>query len=351
DAAITALASAIKLSRAGLREPEKPIGCYLFSGPTGVGKTEVAKQLASLMGIELLRFDMSEYMEKHTISRLIGAPPGYVGFDQGGLLTDGIDQHPHAVLLLDEIETAHPDLYNILLQVMDHGKLTDHNGKQVDFRNVILIMTTNAGASDLAKPAIGFNRTKREGDDAEAISRMFTPEFRNRLDAVVPFNSLPMSVITKVVEKFVFQLEAQLADRGVTIELSEEATKWLADKGYDEKFGARPLSRVIQENIKKPLAEQLLFGSLINGGTVRIKVEGEGDEKKLGFEYIPAEPGKKTKAQVEEDEEEASDEDGGEALVGAGAKKALPGPKGGSGGEGGRPAGAVPTIPRRKKDD
>jgi ATP-dependent Clp protease ATP-binding subunit ClpA len=349
DAAITALASAIKLSRAGLREPEKPIGCYLFSGPTGVGKTEVAKQLASLMGIELLRFDMSEYMEKHTVSRLIGAPPGYVGFDQGGLLTDGIDQHPHSVLLLDEIEKAHPDLFNILLQVMDHGKLTDHNGKQVDFRNVILIMTTNAGASDMAKAAIGFNRSKREGDDEEAINRLFTPEFRNRLDAVVSFAPLPPEVITKVVEKFVFQLEAQLADRGVTIELGEDATHWLAEKGYDAKFGARPLARVIQEHIKKPLAEQLLFGSLINGGTVRILVNGQGDARKLGFEYIAADPTKKVKSQDEEEEDEASDAGGAEALVGAPAKKSLPGPKGS--GEGGRPPGAVPSIPRRKKDD
>jgi ATP-dependent Clp protease ATP-binding subunit ClpA len=352
NAAITALASAIKLSRAGLREPEKPIGCYLFSGPTGVGKTEVAKQLAALMGIELLRFDMSEYMEKHTVSRLIGAPPGYVGFDQGGLLTDGIDQHPHSVLLLDEIEKAHPDLFNILLQVMDHGKLTDHNGKQVDFRNVILIMTTNAGASDLAKAAIGFNRAKREGDDEEAINRLFTPEFRNRLDAVVSFSALPPEVITKVVEKFVFQLEAQLADRGVTIELGEDATKWLAEKGYDAKFGARPLARVIQEHIKKPLAEQLLFGSLINGGTVRIKVEGEGEASKIGFEYLPADPAKKPKAQLEEDEDEDASEGvgegGGDALVGAGPKKALPGPKGEGGG---RPTSAVPSIPRRKKDE
>jgi ATP-dependent Clp protease ATP-binding subunit ClpA len=350
DAAITALASAIKLSRAGLREPEKPIGCYLFSGPTGVGKTEVAKQLASLMGIELLRFDMSEYMEKHTVSRLIGAPPGYVGFDQGGLLTDGIDQHPHSVLLLDEIEKAHPDLYNILLQVMDHGKLTDHNGKSVDFRNVILIMTTNAGASDLAKPAIGFQRSKREGDDQEAINRLFTPEFRNRLDAVVAFSSLPPEVITKVVEKFVFQLEAQLADRGVTIELGEDATRWLVEKGYDEKFGARPLARVIQEHIKKPLAEQLLFGSLINGGVVRIKVEGTGEDRKLAFEYLPAEPGKKPKVQQEEDDEELAEESG-EALVGAGPKKALPGPKANGGGGESRPSGAVPSIPRRKKDE
>jgi ATP-dependent Clp protease ATP-binding subunit ClpA len=284
DKAIEALASSIKLSRAGLREPEKPIGCYLFSGPTGVGKTEVAKQLAALMGVELLRFDMSEYMEKHTVSRLIGAPPGYVGFDQGGLLTDGIDQHPHSVLLLDEIEKAHPDLFNILLQVMDHGKLTDHNGKKVDFRNVVLIMTTNAGASDMAKPAIGFGSSKRTGDDTDAINRLFTPEFRNRLDAVIPFSGLPLEVILKVVEKFVFQLEAQLADRGVMIELTEDAARWLADKGYDERFGARPLGRVIQEHIKKPLADELLFGRLEHGGTVKVTVaDGEDGEKKLAF--------------------------------------------------------------------
>ncbi|HUC45906.1 MAG TPA: ATP-dependent Clp protease ATP-binding subunit ClpA, partial [Hyphomicrobiaceae bacterium] len=307
DKAIEALASSIKLSRAGLREPEKPIGCYLFSGPTGVGKTEVAKQLAALMGVELLRFDMSEYMEKHTVSRLIGAPPGYVGFDQGGLLTDGVDQHPHCVLLLDEIEKAHPDLFNILLQVMDHGKLTDHNGKSVDFRNVVLIMTTNAGASDLAKAPMGFSRVKREGDDTEAINRMFTPEFRNRLDAVITFAGLPPEIIMKVVEKFVFQLEAQLADRGVTIELSEEATKWLAETGYDEKFGARPLARVIQEHIKKPLADELLFGKLLHGGTVRVLVEGEGAERKLAFEYIPAEP--KPKKAKGEDEDEDGDEE------------------------------------------
>src|SRR5512137_2027231 len=227
DKAIEALSAAIKLARAGLREPEKPIGCYLFSGPTGVGKTEVAKQLANLLGVELLRFDMSEYMEKHSVSRLIGAPPGYVGFDQGGLLTDGVDQHPHSVLLLDEIEKAHPDLYNILLQVMDHGKLTDHSGKSVDFRNVILIMTTNAGATDMAKPPMGFERGRREGDDTEAINRLFAPEFRNRLDAIITFNHLTPEIIAKVVEKFVLQLEAQLGDRDVTIELSEDATKWL----------------------------------------------------------------------------------------------------------------------------
>jgi ATP-dependent Clp protease ATP-binding subunit ClpA len=295
DKAIESLASAIKLSRAGLREPEKPIGCYLFSGPTGVGKTEVAKQLANLMGVELLRFDMSEYMEKHTVSRLIGAPPGYVGFDQGGLLTDGVDQHPHCVLLLDEIEKAHPDLFNILLQVMDHGKLTDHNGKPIDFRNVVLIMTTNAGATDLARAPMGFNRAKREGDDTEAINRMFTPEFRNRLDAVIAFSGLPPEIIAKVVEKFVFQLEAQLADRGGTIELSEEAAKWLAETGYDEKFGARPLARVIQEYIKKPLADELLFGKLEHGGTVRVLVEGEGADRKLACEYLPADAAQKQK--------------------------------------------------------
>ena len=349
DKAIDALASSIKLSRAGLREPEKPIGCYLFSGPTGVGKTEVAKQLAALMGVELLRFDMSEYMEKHTVSRLIGAPPGYVGFDQGGLLTDGIDQHPHSVLLLDEIEKAHPDLFNILLQVMDHGKLTDHNGKSVDFRNVVLIMTTNAGASDLARAPMGFGRSKREGDDTEAINRMFTPEFRNRLDAVITFAGLPPEVIAKVVEKFVFQLEAQLADRGVTIELSEEAAKWLAETGYDEKFGARPLARVIQEHIKKPLADELLFGKLLHGGTVRVLVAGEGEERKLAFEYISAEPKpKKAKGDSEEDDDSEDEEEESAALVEATPRKALPGPRD----KKDRPksSGTVPSVPRRKDD-
>jgi ATP-dependent Clp protease ATP-binding subunit ClpA len=281
DKAIDALTSAIKLARAGLRDPEKPIGNYLFSGPTGVGKTEVARQLARTLGIELIRFDMSEYMERHTVSRLIGAPPGYVGFDQGGLLTDAVDQHPHCVLLLDEIEKAHPDLYNILLQVMDHGKLTDHNGKTVDFRNVILIMTTNAGAADLAKPVIGFEREKRVGEDLEAINRLFTPEFRNRLDAIIPFSSLSKEVIAQVVDKFVIQLEAQLGDRGVTIELSDQAREWLANKGYDPLYGARPLARVIQESIKKPLAEELLFGRLAKGGTVRVTVQDD----KLVFTY------------------------------------------------------------------
>ncbi|OSP56478.1 ATP-dependent Clp protease ATP-binding subunit ClpA [Pseudoruegeria sp. SK021] len=270
DAAIDALSSAIKLARAGLREPEKPIGNYLFAGPTGVGKTEVARQLADSLGLELLRFDMSEYMEKHAVSRLIGAPPGYVGFDQGGMLTDGVDQHPHCVLLLDEIEKAHPDVYNILLQVMDHGKLTDHNGRTVNFSNVILIMTSNAGAAEQAKSAIGFGRDRREGEDTAAIERIFTPEFRNRLDAIISFKPLPESVIMQVVEKFVLQLEAQLMDRNVAIELSPEAAEWLAVKGYDDRMGARPLGRVIQEYIKKPLAEELLFGKLAKGGLVRV---------------------------------------------------------------------------------
>ncbi len=278
DPAIEALASAIKLSRAGLREPEKPIGCYLFAGPTGVGKTEVAKQLAGCMAVEMLRFDMSEYMEKHSVSRLIGAPPGYVGFDQGGLLTDGVDKDPHCVLLLDEIEKAHPDVFNILLQIMDHGKLTDHNGKQVNFRNAILIMTTNAGAQEQAKAAVGFGRGRREGEDMAAIERIFTPEFRNRLDAVISFGSLPREVILQVVDKFILQLEAQLLERDVSIELTRPAAALLADLGYDDTMGARPLARVIQEHIKKPLAEELLFGRLAKGGVVRVGVvEGKID--------------------------------------------------------------------------
>jgi ATP-dependent Clp protease ATP-binding subunit ClpA len=287
EKAIEALSSAIKLSRAGLRDPEKPIGNYLFAGPTGVGKTEVARQLSRTLGIELTRFDMSEYMERHSVSRLIGAPPGYVGFDQGGLLTDAIDQHPHSVLLLDEIEKAHPDLYNILLQVMDHGKLTDHNGKTVDFRNVILIMTTNAGAADMAKPAIGFERSVRTDEDMEAINRMFTPEFRNRLDAIIQFAGLSSEIIARVVDKFVMQLEAQLTDRGVTIELTDEARDWLAKKGYDPLYGARPLGRTIQEHIKKPLAEEILFGKLVRGGVVMIAVKDD----KLVFTYPEAKSG------------------------------------------------------------
>jgi ATP-dependent Clp protease ATP-binding subunit ClpA len=284
--AIKALTSAIKLARAGLRDPEKPIGSYLFAGPTGVGKTEAAKQLAASLGVEMLRFDMSEYMERHTVSRLIGAPPGYVGFDQGGLLTDGIDQHPHCVLLLDEIEKAHPDLFNILLQVMDHGKLTDHNGKAVDFRNVIIIMTTNAGAADLARNSYGFTQNKREGDDTEAINKLFAPEFRNRLDATISFGRLPKEVVSKVVDKFVLQLEAQLADRNVVIELSDEARDWLCEHGYDEAMGARPMARLIQSTIKTPLADQVLFGKLKNGGAVRVIVNtDEAGKQALGFDY------------------------------------------------------------------
>src|ERR1700723_236708 len=288
DKAIEALSASIKLARAGLREPEKPIGCYLFSGPTGVGKTEVARQLAATLGVEIIRFDMSEYMERHTVSRLIGAPPGYVGFDQGGLLTDGVDQHPHCVLLLDEIEKAHPDLYNVLLQIMDHGRLTDHNGKQVNFRNVILIMTTNAGAQDLARQAFGFTRNKREGDDHEAINRQFAPEFRNRLDAIVSFAHLNADVIGMVVEKFVLQLEAQLADRDVTIELSEPAKAGAIQHGYDGQRGARPMARIIQEHIKKPLADEVLFGKLKGGGHVRVvlvKDEATAQDK-IGFDFV-----------------------------------------------------------------
>ena len=306
DSAIQALSSAIKLSRAGLREPEKPIGSYLFSGPTGVGKTEVARQLALTMGIELVRFDMSEYMERHSVSRLIGAPPGYVGFDQGGMMTDAIDKNPHSVLLLDEIEKAHPDVFNILLQVMDYGKLTDHNGKTVDFRNVVLIMTTNAGAADIAKPAMGFARDSRIGDDQEAINRMFTPEFRNRLDSIIGFSSLKPEVVGRVVDKFIMQLEEQLADRGVTIELTAVARKWLARRGYDPSFGARPLSRMIQEHIKQPLAEELLFGRLAKGGTVSVTIED--DKPKFEFPKAPKKApaprskrgGRRTKGKVTE---------------------------------------------------
>ena len=285
SSAIEALASAIKLSRAGLRDHGKPIGSYLFSGPTGVGKTEVAKQLADNLEVELLRFDMSEYMEKHAVSRLIGAPPGYVGFDQGGLLTDGVDQNPYSVLLLDEIEKAHPDIYNILLQVMDHGKLTDHNGKSVNFQNVVIIMTTNAGAAEQAKEAVGFARNEREDEDISAIENLFSPEFRNRLDAIIKFNSLPKPVILQVVEKFVLQLEAQLLDRNVNIDLSRKAAEWLAENGYDSKMGARPLSRLIQEEIKKPLADDLLFGKLSKGGLVKVNIrDNKIDLKTFGPE-------------------------------------------------------------------
>ena len=299
DKAIERVASAIKLSRAGLREPNKPIGNYLFSGPTGVGKTEVARQLASILGIPLTRFDMSEYMERHSVSRLIGAPPGYVGFDQGGLLTDAVDQQPHSVLLLDEIEKAHPDLFNILLQVMDNGKLTDHHGKTVDFRNTILIMTTNAGASDMAREAVGFGAAGREGEDEEAIKRMFTPEFRNRLDAIVAFDYLPPSVVMRVIDKFIIELELQLAERDVHIALTDGAKTWLIERGYDKLYGARPLARLIQEKIKQPLAEELLFGKLVHGGEVNVGVR----DNALTFEMTPAAPrrkrGKKAKAGAE----------------------------------------------------
>ena len=281
DQAIRILSDSIKMARAGLRDPEKPIGSYLFSGPKGVGKTEVAKQMAKTLGIELIRFDMSEYMERHAVSRLIGAPPGYVGFEQGGLLTDKIDQHPHCVLLLDEIEKAHPDLFNLLLQVMDYGRLTDNNGKNIDFRNVILILTTNAGAAQMAKAPLGFESDRRVDDDQEEIKRLFTPEFRNRLDAIVPFKALGKETVMRVVDKFIMQLEAQLAEKHVIITLTDDARSHLAEIGYDPGMGARPLGRVIQDKIKKPLAEELLFGKLVNGGSVMIGYE----DKKLTFSY------------------------------------------------------------------
>ena len=330
DNAIEQLSAAIKLARAGLREPNKPIGSYLFSGPTGVGKTEVARQLAAIMGVELKRFDMSEYMERHTVSRLIGAPPGYVGYDQGGLLTDAVDQHPHCVLLLDEIEKAHTEIFNILLQVMDNGALTDTNGKKVDFRNVVLIMTTNAGAADAAKNAIGFQRGKRDGEDEDAIKRLFTPEFRNRLDDVISFAPLGRTVINRVVEKFVLQLEAQLADRNITFELTEEATKWLADRGYDDDFGARPLSRVIQEHVKKPIAEEVLFGKLAKGGTVRVLTNAD-DPDKLAFEFIEA---PKPKPRKRPD----ADNDGSEGPSGDDPS--------GDGGPSDGPSGDQPSVPQ-----
>ena len=278
DKAIETLGSAIKMSRSGLGTEHKPIGSFLFAGPTGVGKTEISRQLARIMGMELVRFDMSEYMERHTVSRLIGAPPGYVGFDQGGLLTEAINKNPHVVLLLDEIEKAHPDVFNLLLQVMDHGTLTDNNGRKADFRNVVLVMTTNAGSHAMIRPSIGFARQDHSTDGMEAIRRMFSPEFRNRLDAVVQFNGLDPTVLTQVVDKFIFELEAQLQEQQVTIEVDEAARLWLAEHGYDPKMGARPMARIIQQHVKKPLAEELLFGKLANGGHLIVS-EADGELK------------------------------------------------------------------------
>ena len=294
DKAIEEVVASIRLSRAGLRDMQKPIGSYLFTGPTGVGKTELVRQLSSVMSVELLRFDMSEYMERHTVSRLIGAPPGYVGFDQGGLLTDGVDQNPYSIVLLDEIEKAHPDIFNILLQVMDHGTLTDQNGRKVDFRNTIIILTTNAGASDLAKPALGFNRSERAGDDTEAIEKLFNPEFRNRLDSIISFNTLPGKVISKVVEKFILELESQLDNKNVFINISNEAAHWLGEKGYDHNMGARPLARLIQEKVKKPIAEEILYGILEKGGTVNVSLK----KAELNFSYKPLKNMKKNKKEL-----------------------------------------------------
>ncbi|MGD8672172.1 MAG: ATP-dependent Clp protease ATP-binding subunit ClpA [Thiogranum sp.] len=273
DEAIETMASAIKMSRSGLGTDQKPIGSFLFAGPTGVGKTEVTRQLALIMGIELIRFDMSEYMERHTVSRLIGAPPGYVGFDQGGLLTEAVTKNPHAVLLLDEIEKAHPDVFNLLLQVMDHGTLTDNNGRKADFRSVVIVMTTNAGASEMSRPSIGFTHQDHSSDGMEAIKKLFAPEFRNRLDAIIQFKPLDPAVITRVVDKFIYELEAQLQERGVTVDVADSAREWLAEHGFDAKMGARPMARIIQEHIKKPLAEELLFGRLANGGHLIIRAE------------------------------------------------------------------------------
>ena len=286
EAAIDTLTSAIRMSRSGLGQEEKPIGSFLFAGPTGVGKTEVTRQLARILGLRLIRFDMSEYMERHTVSRLIGAPPGYVGFDQGGLLTEEINKHPHAVLLLDEVEKAHPDVFNLLLQVMDHGTLTDNNGRKADFRHVVLVMTTNAGAAEASRPSIGFTEQDHATDGMEALKRLFSPEFRNRLDAVIQFGALSPATIVNVVDKFLFELEQQLLEKKVSLSVDSEARAWLASRGYDARMGARPMSRIIREHIKKPLANELLFGQLVNGGAVRVKVEGE----ELGFEVTPKTP-------------------------------------------------------------
>jgi len=281
DTAIQALAAAIKMSRSGLGDQRKPVGSFLFAGPTGVGKTEVTRQLALAMGVEFIRFDMSEYMERHTVSRLIGAPPGYVGFDQGGLLTEAITKHPHSVLLLDEIEKAHPDVFNLLLQVMDHGTLTDNNGRKADFRHVIIIMTTNAGAFEMNRGSIGFTQADNSSDGLEAIRRMFSPEFRNRLDAVIQFSSLDPSTIELVVDKLLVEVETQLEQKGVALTVDEVARAWIARKGYDPKMGARPMARVIQEHIKRPLAEDLLFGKLVGGGNVRVTVTEDGSALQL----------------------------------------------------------------------
>jgi ATP-dependent Clp protease ATP-binding subunit ClpA len=287
DRAVETLSSAIKMSRSGLGDTRKPVGSFLFAGPTGVGKTEVTRQLALALGIELIRFDMSEYMERHTVSRLIGAPPGYVGFDQGGLLTEAITKHPHAVLLLDEIEKAHPDVFNLLLQVMDHGTLTDNNGRKADFRHVIIVMTTNAGAADMARASIGFTHQDNASDGMEAIKRVFSPEFRNRLDAVIQFGGLDARTIERVVDKLLLEMEAQLESKRVTLTLDDAARRWVAEKGYDPKMGARPMARVIQEHIKRPLAEELLFGKLVGGGQVRVGLSADGSALKL--DCIPSE--------------------------------------------------------------
>ena len=283
DNAIGSLAASIKLSRAGLGMVEKPVGSFLFSGPTGVGKTEVSKQLALIMGVEFLRFDMSEYMERHTVSRLIGAPPGYVGFDQGGLLTESVTKHPHSIILLDEIEKAHPEVFNILLQVMDHGTLTDNNGRKADFRNIVLIMTTNAGAQDMSRASMGFNAQDHTSDAKEIIKKTFSPEFRNRLDAMISFNPLSIDVIKTVVDKFLVEVQAQLDDKKVQLEVSEKARDWIADKGYDKTMGARPMQRLIQEKIKKPLAEEILFGKFSSKGGI-VYVDEENDEITLRLE-------------------------------------------------------------------
>jgi len=281
DEAIDTMSNAIKMSRSGLGNPDKPVGSFLFAGPTGVGKTEVTKQLSKVMGIELIRLDMSEYMERHTVSRLIGAPPGYVGFDQGGLLTDSINKHPHAVLLLDEVEKAHPDVFNLLLQVMDHGTLTDTNGRKTDFRNVILIMTTNAGAQIMSRRSMGFTEQSHETDGMEEIKRLFAPEFRNRLDGIIQFKPLDERTISNVVDKFIIELEHQLDEKRVTLQVDESARKWLAVKGYDPKMGARPMSRVIQEHMKRVLADELLFGRLAKGGQVLVSLNKDEDDLEI----------------------------------------------------------------------